>query len=424
MSPRPELGHKGQLGLSPLVLQPATQQTPKLVPDELEDSGIQIENDTPEHIADDIKEEPDLSPQVSKCRLTGNGLRDDPFILEDYEKEECYNVAGATAVRPRTINALGNEDARHPENPVNTKASTLDHSCSASLAESADKSRKVTSPSTVPSGAVKAAVFAHEIPRVPPSTGMENVVPVTPQRKSSVQGQSSTEAGRPPLIQTGKPSPTPNQIASAKKDPRKPRRVRFDITAAAPSGTTTASKVKKPAPITSANPTLAKGAPHPKPKAKTAFIITPAVVGSPSGNGAPTRRTFSYVSHGGGGFDSSSEDEFTADQPRLEVVRKPGYEDQNTAELARTCRSLIEGKKAGWLSPAQRDSLACVLEGDEDMLVVLPTGGGKSLLFLGPAKVELGVTVIIVPFVPLQKDLYDRGVLVSRNNSDNASNLH
>ena len=43
--------------------------------------------------------------------------------------------------------------------------------------------------------------------------------------------------------------------------------------------------------------------------------------------------------------------------------------------------------------------------GGRNMLVVFPTGGEKSLLFMGPAKVVLGVPVIIVPFVPLQKDL-------------------
>ena len=56
--------------------------------------------------------------------------------------------------------------------------------------------------------------------------------------------------------------------------------------------------------------------------------------------------------------------------------------------------------------PLQREAMAAVLEG-RDSLVVLPTGGGKSLCFQAPAVVRPGLGVVVSPLISLMKDQVD-----------------
>ena len=56
--------------------------------------------------------------------------------------------------------------------------------------------------------------------------------------------------------------------------------------------------------------------------------------------------------------------------------------------------------------PGQERAVASVLEG-KDTLVVLPTGGGKSVCFQVPALVLPGLTVVVSPLISLMKDQVD-----------------
>lgn len=56
--------------------------------------------------------------------------------------------------------------------------------------------------------------------------------------------------------------------------------------------------------------------------------------------------------------------------------------------------------------PLQREAMQCVHD-DRDSLVVMPTGGGKSLCFQAPALVRDGLAVVISPLVALMKDQVD-----------------
>ena len=56
--------------------------------------------------------------------------------------------------------------------------------------------------------------------------------------------------------------------------------------------------------------------------------------------------------------------------------------------------------------PLQREAMEAILSG-RDSLVVLPTGGGKSLCFQAPAVVRPGLAVVISPLISLMKDQVD-----------------
>jgi superfamily II DNA helicase RecQ len=72
-------------------------------------------------------------------------------------------------------------------------------------------------------------------------------------------------------------------------------------------------------------------------------------------------------------------------------------------------RTLL-GEQAEWKSDEQRDGMTKImgLKNGESLIVVLPTGGGKSILFMLPSVVEdFGTTIVVVPFVALMDDLVD-----------------
>jgi ATP-dependent DNA helicase RecQ len=56
--------------------------------------------------------------------------------------------------------------------------------------------------------------------------------------------------------------------------------------------------------------------------------------------------------------------------------------------------------------PLQREAMEAVVTG-RDSIVVLPTGGGKSLCFQAPAVVRDGVAVVVSPLISLMKDQVD-----------------
>ncbi len=63
------------------------------------------------------------------------------------------------------------------------------------------------------------------------------------------------------------------------------------------------------------------------------------------------------------------------------------------------------------LRPQQEDAMAAFLSG-QDVLLVLPTGGGKSLCYQAPALVRPGLTLVVSPLISLMKDQVD-GLLQS-----------
>ena len=75
-----------------------------------------------------------------------------------------------------------------------------------------------------------------------------------------------------------------------------------------------------------------------------------------------------------------------------------------------TAESLLEALRRFWgyesFRPLQQEAMTCVLE-DRDSLVVLPTGGGKSLCYQAPAVCRDGLAVVVSPLISLMKDQVD-----------------
>jgi len=76
---------------------------------------------------------------------------------------------------------------------------------------------------------------------------------------------------------------------------------------------------------------------------------------------------------------------------------------QNDAELRRVVQRYWGFDR---LLPLQYEAMQCVLAG-RDSVVVLPTGGGKSLCFQAPALCRPGLAVIVSPLISLMKDQVD-----------------
>lgn len=80
-----------------------------------------------------------------------------------------------------------------------------------------------------------------------------------------------------------------------------------------------------------------------------------------------------------------------------------------SSKTLKALRKFYDDKQAIFKSPEQAKALQLILDGKKDVLAILPTGGGKSLLFFLPTLMESGMTtVVIVPLIAVMDDLRDR----------------
>src|SRR5260370_14625348 len=92
----------------------------------------------------------------------------------------------------------------------------------------------------------------------------------------------------------------------------------------------------------------------------------------------------------------------------MEASRRclPMSGSQTTQSLAELRATITRHWGFNTLRPLQEQAMQAVLE-DRDSLVVLPTGGGKSLCYQAPAVYRGGTTVVVSPLIALMKDQVD-----------------
>lgn len=75
----------------------------------------------------------------------------------------------------------------------------------------------------------------------------------------------------------------------------------------------------------------------------------------------------------------------------------------NTHSALTELRKLL-GQDAKWRSPEQRSAIKALLSLEQDVIVALPTGVGKSVIAYLPSLLESAVTVIVIPLLSLLDD--------------------
>ncbi len=99
---------------------------------------------------------------------------------------------------------------------------------------------------------------------------------------------------------------------------------------------------------------------------------------------------------------------------------------QTTTHAAQAALQDVVARYWGYTAfrPLQREAMEAVIDG-RDSIVVLPTGGGKSLCFQAPALVRPGLALVVSPLISLMKDQVDtlvgNGVPAALYNSSLAS---
>jgi superfamily II DNA helicase RecQ len=66
-------------------------------------------------------------------------------------------------------------------------------------------------------------------------------------------------------------------------------------------------------------------------------------------------------------------------------------------------------RKKVTIRSVQGDAMRAIQQGESPIVVVMPTGSGKSVLFMLPAFVQVGgVTIVVVPLKALRADMVVR----------------
>ena len=77
--------------------------------------------------------------------------------------------------------------------------------------------------------------------------------------------------------------------------------------------------------------------------------------------------------------------------------------------ILKTLRQIFDDEDARFKSVEQAEAIKEILKRDSDLAVILPTGGGKSLVYQLPILIERDLTtVVIVPFVALVEQVEEQ----------------
>ncbi len=90
---------------------------------------------------------------------------------------------------------------------------------------------------------------------------------------------------------------------------------------------------------------------------------------------------------------------------KLEAQTTIRNQDTLAAEALHTLRLLFKDHNATFRSPEQQQLVELALERNNNILAIIPTGGGKSLAWEAPLQVEKNtISIVFTPFIPLIDD--------------------
>ena len=109
----------------------------------------------------------------------------------------------------------------------------------------------------------------------------------------------------------------------------------------------------------------------------------------------------------------SDQDNYQADAgtllKRINGSKPVKSKTYTNSELLQTARGMMNQPKLQWRSSHQSRSMDLVMSGAEVVIAILPTGGGKSMLFMLPCKLEEAqTTILILPLISLRGDMLRR----------------
>ncbi|KAG1854259.1 hypothetical protein F4604DRAFT_1591328, partial [Suillus subluteus] len=107
------------------------------------------------------------------------------------------------------------------------------------------------------------------------------------------------------------------------------------------------------------------------------------------------------------------------------------HQKSDQAQALQVMRKLLRDESASWKSEQQQEAMRVVLEGKRDAVVVLRTGGGKSMLAIIPSLLEkASATVLVLPLNSLMMDFERRLTsmrvpfqIYDRNRNEGALNI-
>src|SRR5262245_10692829 len=80
------------------------------------------------------------------------------------------------------------------------------------------------------------------------------------------------------------------------------------------------------------------------------------------------------------------------------------FADPMSKPMDALTRTLSEGFGLDAFRPWQREAIEALLDGSRRVLLVAPTGGGKSLCYQLPAALLGGTSIVISPLIALMED--------------------
>jgi superfamily II DNA or RNA helicase len=115
------------------------------------------------------------------------------------------------------------------------------------------------------------------------------------------------------------------------------------------------------------------------------------------------------VSRGHGARKRALEESTSRSAATLPQEKEVWVEDLHRDRINKALQQVLGQQEVSFCLVEQEQAMHAVLDGQNLLVVVLPTGGGNSLLFTVPAVVERsGVTVIVVLYRALMDNLVAR----------------